>query len=64
MPGCTACVFGTAAETAGKLFVVTTGGIVMPLNGVVQEAKLVELDVGVTGRPVTFFRGGEPCSDR
>ncbi|MHA7652849.1 SMP-30/gluconolactonase/LRE family protein [Mycobacterium sp. ML4] len=55
MAGSTACVFGTASDESESLFVTTTGGIVMPLNGVVQEAKLVRLDVGVTGRPLTFL---------
>jgi sugar lactone lactonase YvrE len=55
MAGSTACVFGTAPNDRTSLFVTTTGGIVMPLEGVVQEAKLVRLDVGTTGRPITFF---------
>ena len=52
MAGSTACVFGTAPGSTTSLFVTTTGGIVMPLDGVVQEAKLVRLDVGVAGRPL------------
>ncbi len=55
MAGSTACVFGTGSDDRTSLFVTTTGGIVMPLDGVVQEAKLVRLDVGVTGRPIGFF---------
>ena len=52
MPGSTACAF-TAAEP-GALYVTTTGGMVMPLDGVVREAKLVRLEVGDLGRPVPF----------
>lgn len=55
MAGCTACVFGTAADDPMSLYVTTTGGIVMPLDGVVQDAKLVRLQVGVTGRPLTVL---------
>ena len=54
MAGSTACAFGTAPGDRASLFVTTTGGIVMPLDGVVQEAKLVRLETGVTGQPVTF----------
>ncbi len=52
MAGCTACVF-TPDDPTG-LYVTTTGGIVMPLDGVVQEAKLVRLETGVRGHPVAF----------
>ena len=55
MAGSTACVFGTTPETRQSLFVTTTGGIVMPLNGVVQQAKLVRLELEVAGRPLTFL---------
>ncbi|MBO0878651.1 MAG: hypothetical protein J2P19_35275 [Pseudonocardia sp.] len=41
MAGSTACAFGAA----GGLYVTTTGGVVMPLRGVTQPAKLVRLDV-------------------
>ena len=54
MAGCTACVFGLHGGASRSLFVTTTGGIIMPLDGVVQEAKLVRLDVGATGTPVAF----------
>ena len=53
MAGSTACVFGTG-DDAGSLYVTTTGGVIMPFEGVPQEAKLGRLDVGTTGRPVTF----------
>ncbi len=52
MAGSTACVFHPA-DLAG-LYVTTTGGIIAPLDGVVQEAKLVRLEAGVRGRPVAF----------
>lgn len=54
MAGCTAAVFGTGADST-SLFVTTTGGIIMPLDGVVQEAKLVRLDVAASGRPIEFL---------
>jgi hypothetical protein len=50
MPGCTACAFHPSEP--GALYVTTTGGLIMPLNGVPQEAKLVRLDVGASGRPL------------
>lgn len=55
MAGCTACVFGVVSDEVESLFVTTTGGIVMPLDGVVREAKLVRLDVGVAGHPISFL---------
>ena len=54
MAGSTACAFHPADPTG--LYVTTTGGIVAPLDGVVQEAKLVRLEAGVRGRPVAFKR--------
>ena len=55
MAGSTACIFGIGDNDRTTLYVTTTGGIVMPLDGVVQEAKLVRLDVGIAGRPIAFF---------
>ena len=55
MAGSTACIFGISDNDRTTLYVTTTGGIAMPLDGVVQEAKLVRLDVGIAGRPITFF---------
>lgn len=52
MAGSTACVF--ALDDPTGLYVTSTGGIVMPLNGVVQEAKLVRLETGVRGRPIAM----------
>jgi sugar lactone lactonase YvrE len=54
LAGSTACAFGTAPGDDRNLYVTTTGGIVAPLDGVVQEAKLVRLEVGVSGYPVAF----------
>jgi hypothetical protein len=50
MPGSTACVFHR--DDPGALYVTTTGGLIMPLNGVPQEAKLMRLEVGAAGRPL------------
>lgn len=58
MAGSTACVFGRDEGHRHSLFVTTTGGIVMPVDGVVAEAKLVRLDVGASGAPVTFHDNG------
>lgn len=53
MAGSTACAFHPADP--GALYVTTTGGIVMPLDGVTQEARLVRLEVGVGGRPMSVL---------
>jgi hypothetical protein len=55
MAGCTSCAFGTAPDERTSLFVVTTGGVVQPYQGVPQPAKLVRVEVGVRGRPVAFL---------
>lgn len=52
MHGATACAFGVGADDTA-LYVTTTGGIVMPIDDVPREAKLVRLDVAVRGRPLT-----------
>jgi len=52
MAGCTACVFHPDDPTG--LYVTTTGGMIMPLDGVVREAKLVRLETGARGQPVVF----------
>jgi hypothetical protein len=49
LAGSTACAFGRHGYERGALYVTTTGGIVMPPNGVLQSAKLVRLDVGALG---------------
>ena len=53
MAGSTACILGVTQAQPTSLFVTTTGGIVMPLDGIVQEAKLVRIDIG---GPNTGFR--------
>lgn len=53
MHGATACAFGVGADD-GALFVTTTGGVVMPVDDVPREAKLVRLDVARRGRQLTF----------
>jgi sugar lactone lactonase YvrE len=47
--GSTACAFGRTNDDARSLYVTTNGGLYGPYHGVVQEAKLVRLDVGDTG---------------
>ncbi len=49
LAGSTACAFGRHGDERGALYVTTTGGIVMPPNGVLEPAKLVRLDVGALG---------------
>jgi hypothetical protein len=44
--GATACAFGRTPGDATALYVTTTGGLLAPYNGVVQEAKLLRLEVG------------------
>jgi len=62
MAGSTACAFGpvedasrpgTAASHDQALYVTTTGGILLPPGGALQTAKLVRLDVGAQGYPLT-----------
>jgi len=43
------CAFGRALGDATALYVTTTGGLLAPYQGVVQEAKLLRLDVGEKG---------------
>ncbi len=52
MAGSTACAFGRTQADRTSLYVTTTGGIVMPPDGVPQPAKLVRLDLGVEGAEV------------
>ena len=52
MHGATACAFGVGTD-ATALFLTTTGGVVMPVDDVPREAKLVRLDVARRGRPLT-----------
>lgn len=45
LAGSTACAFGRAPDDAHSLYVTTTGGIVGPVDGVLQPARLVRLDL-------------------
>jgi len=47
--GATSCAFGRALGDATALYVTTTGGLLAPYQGVVQEAKLLRLEVGEKG---------------
>ena len=53
LAGSTACAFGRHGEERRALYVTTTGGIVLPPDGVLQGAKLVRLEVGAEGHPLT-----------
>ncbi len=48
----TACAFGRAPGDENALYVTTDGGLVAPYEGVVQEAKLLRLEVGKAGWPL------------
>jgi sugar lactone lactonase YvrE len=50
--GSTACAFGRLTEDRTALYVTTCGGIYVPYHGVLQEAKLLRLQVGENGTPV------------
>jgi len=50
--GSTACAFGRAPQDQNALYVTTTGGVYFPYEGVLQEAKLVRLEVGEAGAPL------------
>jgi hypothetical protein len=54
--GSTACAFGRTAGDAHALYVTTDGGLVAPYQGVVQQAKLLRLDVGEAGWPLISRR--------
>jgi hypothetical protein len=49
MPGSTSCAFGRRAADCDRLYVTTTGGLIMPFDGKTQEAKLVQVSVGQRG---------------
>lgn len=53
LAGSTACAFGRQGAERQALYVTTTGGIVTPPGGVLQPAKLVRLDVGADGYPLS-----------
>jgi sugar lactone lactonase YvrE len=50
--GSTACAFGCASGDEHALYVTTSGGLLIPYRGTVEEAKLVRLEVGEPGKPV------------
>jgi sugar lactone lactonase YvrE len=50
--GSTACAFGRTQEDRTALYVTTSGGIFAPYQGVLQDAKLLRLQVGEAGAPV------------
>jgi sugar lactone lactonase YvrE len=50
--GATACAFGRAPGDEHALYVSTNGGVILPHNGVVQDAKLVRIEVGEAGYPL------------
>jgi hypothetical protein len=49
MVGATACAFGTAPGDERALYVSTDGGVIVPHEGVVQDAKLVRLELDESG---------------
>jgi hypothetical protein len=53
LAGSTACAFGRQGKERQALYVTTTGGIVTPPGGVLQTAKLVRLEVGADGYPLS-----------
>ena len=52
MVGSTACAFGKAPGDEKALYVSTDGGFIVPHGGVVQDAKLVRLELGEAGHPL------------
>lgn len=52
LAGSTACAFGITPADAGALYVTTTGGIIGPVGGALQPARLVRLALGATGAPL------------
>jgi sugar lactone lactonase YvrE len=52
MAGSTACAFGRAPGDDKALYVSTDGGFIVPHEGVVQDAKLVRLELGEVGYPL------------
>jgi hypothetical protein len=49
MAGATACAFGRGPGDEKALYVSTDGGFIVPHNGVVQDAKLVRLELEEPG---------------
>ncbi|HXN31149.1 MAG TPA: hypothetical protein VN894_04780 [Polyangiaceae bacterium] len=52
MVGSTACEFARAPGDTTALYVTTEGGLVVPYQGVVQDAKPVRLEVGKPAQPL------------
>jgi sugar lactone lactonase YvrE len=52
MVGATACAFGRAPADETALYVCTDGGFIVPHHDVVQDAKLVRLDLDESGYPL------------
>jgi hypothetical protein len=52
MVGATACAFGIAPGDKEALYVSTDGGFIVPYNDVLQDAKLVRLELGESGYPL------------
>jgi hypothetical protein len=52
LAGSTSCAFGRHGDEREALYVATTGGIVLPPDGILQPARLVRLAVGVAGHPL------------
>ena len=52
--GSTACAFGRAAGDERALYVTTSGGLWTPYRGQVQDAKLVRMEVGEAGHPLSL----------
>jgi sugar lactone lactonase YvrE len=50
--GSTSCAFGRATGDEMALYVTTSGGLLAPFHGEVEEAKLLRLEVGEPGQPV------------
>jgi hypothetical protein len=50
--GSTACAFGRSRADEKALYVTTTGGVYFPYENVLQDAKLVRLEVGEPGAPL------------
>jgi hypothetical protein len=53
MAGSTAVAFGVDPGSQNYAFVTSTGGVLAPIDGIVQPAKLIRVDVGSTGLPIT-----------
>jgi sugar lactone lactonase YvrE len=50
--GSTACAFGRTPEDRQALYVTTNGGLSLPYEGKLQDAKLLRLEVGERGQPL------------